>query len=92
MTDKEINKEIGDYFLSDAKEFLKRYDLLVENATNLGLRIKLIVELIFSLECALKSLFLYETKLEPKKAYRVVKKDLSHNIEKIINKLTPESK
>lgn len=92
MTDKEINKKIGDYFLSDAREFLKRYDLLVENATNLGLRMKLIVELIFSLECALKSLFLYETELEPKEAYKVAKKDLSHNIEKIINKLTPESR
>lgn len=92
MTDKEINKKIGDYFLSDAREFLKRYDLLVENATNLGLRMKLIVELIFSLECALKSLFLYETELEPKEAYKVAKKDLSHNIKKIINKLTPKSK
>lgn len=92
MTDKEINKKIGDYFLSDAREFLKRYDLLVENATNLGLRMKLIVELIFSLECALKSLFLYETELEPKQAYKVAKKDLSHNIERIIDELTPESR
>lgn len=92
MTNKEINKKIGDYFLSDAREFLKRYDLLVENATNLGLRMKLIIELIFSLECALKSLFLYETELEAKKAYKIAKKDLSHNIEKIINKLTPESR
>lgn len=92
MTDKEINKKIGDYFLSDAREFLKRYDLLVENATNLGLRMKLIVELIFSLECALKSLFLYETELEPKEAYKVAKKDFSHNIERIIDELTPESR
>lgn len=92
MTDKEINKKIGDYFLSDAREFLKRYNLLVENATNLGLRMKLIVELIFSLECALKSLFLYETELEPKQAYKVAKKDLSHNIERIIDELTPESR
>ena len=76
MTDKEINKKMGDYFLSDAREFLKRYDLLVERATNLGLRMKLIVELIFSLECALKSLFLYETELEAKKAYKIVKKIL----------------
>ena len=92
MTDKEINKEIGDYFLSDAREFLKRYDLLVENATNLGLRMKLVCELLFSLECALKALFLYETNLEPKKTYETIKKNFSHNIDKIIKKLSQENR
>lgn len=91
MTDKEINKEIGDYFLSDAKEFLKRYDILVESATNFGLRMKLVCELLFSLECALKALFLYETNLEPKKTYETIKK-FSHNIDKIIKKLSQENK
>ena len=92
MTDKEINKEIGDYFLSDAKEFLKRYDILVESATNFGLRMKLVCELLFSLECALKALFLYETNLEPKKTYETIKKNFSHNIDKIIKKLSQENR
>lgn len=45
----------------------------------------------FSLECALKSLFILETNLSEKEAYQKIKK-LSHNIEKIIDNLTEESK
>ena len=44
----------------------------------------------FSLECALKSLFIIETDLQEKQAYEKIKK-LSHNIGKIVENLTENS-
>jgi hypothetical protein len=87
----EIKKQLAVYFLTDSKDFLSRYIKLEESATHIGLRTKLVVELMFSLECALKSLFILETNLSEKEAYQKIKK-LSHNIEKIIDNLTEESK
>lgn len=87
----ETKKQLAEYFLIDSKDFLSRYIKLEESATHIGLRTKLVVELLFSLECALKSLFILETNLSEKKAYQKIK-NLSHNIEKIIDNLTAESK
>jgi len=88
----EIKKQLAEYFLTDSKDFLSRYLKLEESATHIGLRTKLVVELMFSLECALKSLFILETNLTEKDAYRKIKKEFSHNIEKIVANLTEESK
>ena len=88
----EQKKQLAEYFLSDSKDFLARYIKLEENATHFGLRTKLIVELMFSLECALKSLFILETSLSDKKAYKKIKKNFSHDIDKIIADLSEESK
>lgn len=87
----EIKKELYEYFLSDSKDYLLRYNKLEESATHIGLRTKLVVELMFSLECSLKALFIYETDLDEKEAYEKIKK-LSHNIQKIVDNLTIESK
>jgi hypothetical protein len=87
----EIKKQLADYFLTDSRDFLTRYTILEESATHIGLRTKLVVELMFSLECALKSLFIFETELSEKEAYQKIKK-LSHNIEKIIEHLTENSR
>lgn len=86
-----IKIQLAEYFLSDSKDFLSRYSQLEENASHIGLRTKLVVELMFSLECALKSLFILETNLPEKEAYKKIK-DFSHNIEKIVENLTEESK
>jgi len=88
----EIKKQLAEYFLTDSKDFLSRYTILEESATHIGLRTKLVVELMFSLECALKSLFILETNLSEKEAYKKIKKEFSHNIEKIVANLTDESK
>lgn len=88
----EIKKQLTEYFLTDSKDFLSRYVKLEESATHIGLRTKLVVELMFSLECALKSLFILETNLSEKEAYKKIKKEFSHNIEKIVWNLTGESK
>jgi len=87
----EIKKIFAEYFLSDSRDFILRYDKLEESATHIGLRTKLVVELMFSLECALKALFIIETKLDEKKAYKKIK-SFSHNINKILENLTDESK
>lgn len=84
-------RQLAEYFLTDSKDFLIRYSQLEESASHIGLRTKLVVELLFSLECALKSLFILETNLSEKEAYKKIK-DCSHNIEKIVKNLTEESK
>jgi len=85
-----LNKDISDLFLSDARDFLIRYQNLKESATHIGLRSKLFVELLFALECSLKSLIFIESQLDEKETYKKVKK-LSHKIEYLISNLKPES-
>jgi hypothetical protein len=88
---KNMNNEIADYFLSDARDFLDRYKLLEENATHIGLRSKLLVELIFSIECALKSLIFIESKESEKETYKKAKKQ-GHDINKLVACLEPDSR
>lgn len=85
-----IKKQLAEYFLTDSRDYLLRYKKLEESASHIGLRTKLVVELMFSLECALKSLFILETDLQEKQAYEKVKK-LSHNIGKIVESLNENS-
>jgi hypothetical protein len=89
-SDINLNKDISDMFLSDARDFLIRYKNLKESATYIGLRSKLFVELLFAVECSLKSLFFIESQLDEEKTYKKVKK-LSHNIEALISSLKQES-
>ncbi len=87
----EIKKTFAEYFLTDSRDFILRYDRLEASATHIGLRTKLVVELMFSLECALKALFIIETDLNEERAYKKIK-SFSHNINKILENLTVESK
>jgi hypothetical protein len=88
----ECKKYLSECFLTDSRDFLSRYIQLEENATHIGLRTKLVVELMFSLECALKSLFIIETDLSEKEAYKKIKIEFKHDIEKIVSNLTEQSK
>lgn len=88
----EVKKELYQYFLSDSRDYLLRYNKLEESATHIGLRSKLVIELMFALECSLKALFIFETELDEREAYEKIKKKFSHNIQKIIENLTEESK
>ena len=87
----DLKKEISDMFLSDSRDFLKRFKQLEESATHIGLRSKLLVELLFSLECSLKSLIFLESETDEKSTYKKIKKS-SHNIEKLLNTLKEESR
>lgn len=87
----EAKKQLYHYFLSDSKDYLSRYNKLEESATHIGLRSKLVIELMFALECSLKALFILETELDEKQAYEKIKK-FSHNIQKIVDHLSEESK
>lgn len=85
-----MNKTIAQYFLTDANDFLKRFKLLEENSTHIGLRSKLLIELLFSVECALKALIFIESNLDEKQTYKKAKK-AGHTINKLSNNLKPES-
>ena len=86
-----LNKEIADYFLTDAHEFQFRYKLLEEKTNiSMGFRSKLLLELTFSLECALKSLIFIESTESEKLTYKKVIKQ-GHNIGKLVETLTPGS-
>lgn len=84
-----LNKEISNYFLTDAKDYLKRYQILKESSTHIGLRSKLLIELLFSIECSLKSLIFFESNEDEKKTYDKI---FTHKIDKLVNMLSENSK
>jgi hypothetical protein len=86
-----LNKKIAEYFLTDARDFIKRYNILEESSTHLGLRSKLLIELIFSVECALKALIFIESDLNENETYKKAKK-LSHNVNKLLDNIKPNSR
>lgn len=81
-----IMKEMSGYFLSDSYQYLNRYEHLVESTfTNVGTRSKLLIDLLFSMECSLKSLLFIESQADEKETYKQMKK-CSHNLIKLIDK------
>lgn len=86
-----FNDHLSELFLTDARDFLNRYRTLQESATHSGLRSKLLVDLLFGLECSLKSLIFLESSDDAKITYKKIKK-LSHSIEKLYENLSDESR
>lgn len=84
-----INREISKIFLTDARDYLFRYKILKENATHLGLRGKLLIELLFAQECTLKALVFAESMESEKTTY---KKIITHKIDKLLKLLSENSK
>ncbi len=82
-TNKEVNAKIGDMFMDDSNSYLARYPILIENATEMGRRCKLLVDIRFAIECALKALIFYESNYDEKKTYGRVK-DRGHSLEKLL--------
>ena len=70
--DNELNKEIAEYFLTDSREFLKRYEILKENQTHIGNRNKLLIDIVFSLEWSLKALIFLESTCNEKETYKKI--------------------
>lgn len=89
MSEQQFNRKISEMFLSDAKDFLDRYKILKENATHIGLRSKLLIELLFSVECALKSLIYFESEVDEKATYLKIR---THKLSKLVEILSTQSK
>jgi hypothetical protein len=85
----EMNKKLGEYFLSDSRDYLNRYEVLKENSTYLGNRSKLLVDLMFAAECLLKATIFFESSLSEKETYSKI---ITHNLKKLYNKLSQQSK
>lgn len=84
-----INKEISRIFLTDTRDYLNRYKILKENATHLGLRSKLLLELLFALECSIKALIYLESTETEKITYKRI---LTHNLKNLSDLLNEKSK
>lgn len=84
-----LNKKISEYFLTDCREYLIRYEILRNNSTYLGNRSKLLVDLLFALECLLKSIIFIESVDLEKDTYSKI---ITHDLKDLYNKLTSESR
>lgn len=84
-----LNVEISEMFLSDAKDYLNRYEILKEKSTHIGLRSKLLLELLFAFECSLKSLIFLESSENEKKTYDKI---ITHKIDNLVKLLSISSK
>lgn len=85
----DINKKISIYFLEDSRDYLIRYQVLKERAAHLGLRSKLLLELLFALECSLKSIIFFESSEDEKATYNKVR---THKLDKLSMFLSENSK
>ncbi len=86
----DLNKEIAQFFLDDSRDFLQRYFLLREATfTHMSGRSKLLLDLLFSIECSLKALIFIESSEDEKNTYKKIK---IHDLDKLINILNEETK
>lgn len=79
-----LRKELVDYFLTDSRDYLTRYDILLDNFTHIGNRSKLLVDLLFSMECSLKALIFLRSTDNEKQTYKKIK---VHSLAKLFNQL-----
>ena len=81
-----LRQYITGFFLQDSSDYLARFSMLFnENGfTHIGDRSKLLVDILFSIECSLKALIFLESQDDEKTTYNRIKK-CSHRIEKLIS-------
>lgn len=84
----EIKKEIAEYFISDSKQFLFRYEKLREFQNDLSQRSKLMIDLMFSIECSLKALIFLESEDNEKITYKKIK---THDLKKLYGLIVDKS-
>lgn len=84
---KEINEEIAKYFLVDSLEYLKRYEILKINQTHIGNRSKLLIDLLFSMECSVNALIFLESNTNEKETYKNIR---THNLIKLLQKVNTD--
>lgn len=66
----DLRKEIAGFFLTDSSNYLARYDALIKAFTDISTRSKILVDLLFSFECSLKSLIFLRSGVDEKKRIR----------------------
>lgn len=76
----EINTDIAQFFITDSKQFLFRYQKLREFQHEISSRSKLLIDLVFATECILKALIFLESQEDEKKTYKKIK---THNLNKL---------
>lgn len=83
-----LRQEIAGFFLQDSGDYLARFGMLFnENGfTHIGTRSKLLVDILFSIECSLKALIFIESQDDEKDTYDRIRK-CSHNIDKLLRKI-----
>jgi hypothetical protein len=91
MLKSDIKEEIAKNFLTDSRDFLKRYKLLCEKsiASHISMRSKLLIDLLFSAECSIKGMIFLESTDDENTTYNKI---FEHNLKKLLNKLSSEEK
>lgn len=80
----DLRKEIAGFFLTDSSNYLARYDALIEAFTDISTRSKILVDLLFSFECSLKSLIFLRSGVDEKKTYKKIR---THDLNKLLSKI-----
>lgn len=89
--DREINADVANFFLSDSKEYLKRYEHLKEFQTGIPNRSKLLIDIVFSFECSLKALIFLESLTDKSNVVYKKVKQCGHDLSKLINEVDSEN-
>lgn len=76
-----VKKEAAQYFHSDSHDYLERFKSMEENMRDIGTRSKLLIDLLFSMECSLKSLIFQQSIVDEKETYKNIKE---HNLKKLL--------
>lgn len=82
--DDDLRKEISDFFLTDSSDYLARYRALINVFTNISTRSKILVDLLFSFECSLKSLIFLRSNSDEKSTYKIIR---THNLSNLLSKI-----
>ena len=82
--DDDLKKEISDFFLTDSSNYLARYNALIDVFTDISTRSKILVDLLFSFECSLKSLIFLRSNSDEKSTYKNIR---THNLNNLLSKI-----
>ena len=74
--------------MHDSSDYLVRFECLFKSGVfaDLGSRSKLLIDLLFSIECSLKALIFLESEKDEKDTYKLIK-GCSHHIDKLLSKI-----
>ena len=92
MEESDFKEKIAKEFLTDSNDFLKRFQVLFESSLNghIGMRSKLLIDLIFSAECSIKGLIFLES--HDTEVYKIYKKIFTHKLGKLLDNLPYQEK
>lgn len=91
MNESSFRESIAKDFLCDSSDFLKRFGILLEASisSHIGMRCKLIIDLIFSAECSLKALIFLHSSKNEKEIYNQI---LTHKLQDLLVMLPIEER